>query len=218
KNPMSCANIAEKAAALGGFSRYGICEWMIFQHFPWEAVRNVVILRNNKNRRGFTLLEAVIALALWLILSLGIFFVWQYSVNVGVNMLQRQSAFENARLTIDALKMNFQMSRTITLRTDTNDVLQMLTMNQRDPNGRFANYSFRFNAAAAPTAAQFQRLEQGNPGGWNEFAENIASIQIIHINNSRMRITVTTGCYEPIILEGSVCVRYKDVTVIGGSL
>ncbi|MCL1842755.1 MAG: hypothetical protein FWF79_02990, partial [Defluviitaleaceae bacterium] len=31
-NPVSCANIAEKSAALGGFSRYGICEWMIFQH------------------------------------------------------------------------------------------------------------------------------------------------------------------------------------------
>ena len=36
KNSMSCINIAEKSAALSGFSRYDICEWMIFQHYLEE--------------------------------------------------------------------------------------------------------------------------------------------------------------------------------------
>jgi transporter family protein len=30
ENPMSCANTAEKSAALGSFSRCGKCEWMVF--------------------------------------------------------------------------------------------------------------------------------------------------------------------------------------------
>lgn len=162
---------------------------------------------------GFTLFEAVIALALWLILSLGIFLVWQHSALMGAELLERQSAFENARISMDALIMNFKLSRRITLYTDGNDVLQLLVLNQLNPQGRFKNYTFRFNANASLGTARHHRLDFGN----NEFASNIAKIQIQYIKESRMQITITTGCPNPIILEGSVDVRYKDVVVFGGS-
>ncbi|MCL2578031.1 MAG: type II secretion system GspH family protein [Defluviitaleaceae bacterium] len=158
--------------------------------------------------KGFTLLETVIALALWLILSAGIFMVWNYSTHRGTEMLERQSTFENARIAMDAMKMNFQLSRTIILRTGENDVLQSVTMNQLNPQGQWHDYRFTFNAGQ-------QRLTFPDAG--NEFASDISEIRIAYVNSSRMRIKITTDCEEPIVLEGSVCVRYKSVTVIGGS-
>ena len=162
--------------------------------------------------KAYTLLEVVIALALWLILSTGIFLVWQHSALSGAHLLEQQNAFENARLSMDALIINFQLARKITLQTDSNNVLQLLTLNQRNPLGIFEDYVFRFNVNASPASAQYQRLEFGN----NEFAANIAEIKIIYIDGNHMDITVTTGCDEPIVLHGSVDVSYKDVTVIGG--
>lgn len=167
-----------------------------------------------KSRGGFTLLEAAVALALWLILSGAVFLVWQHSALSALSdtgMLERQSAFENARITVDALKMNFQMAREITLQTDANDRLQMLTLNQRDPFGAWHDYRIRFNVNTG-------RLDFGQPppGSWNEFASGLAEVQIIYLGG-RMRIIVKTDCAEPIELEGSVCVRHKYVTVIGGS-
>jgi len=171
-------------------------------------------MKIKKARGGFTLLEAVIALALWLILSAGIFLVWQHSALSGTSLLERQSAFENARISMDALIMNFQMARRITLQTDSNDILQRLTLNQRNPQGQWQDYTFRFNLNAAPGSARHHRLEFGD----NEFAENIAEIRIEYIDESRMQITITTGCEVPIILEGSVDARYKNVVVIRGSV
>ena len=166
-----------------------------------------------KSRSGLTLLEAVIALALWLVLSIGIFLVWQHTALSGADMIERQTAFENARISMDALIMNFQLARRITLQTDSNDVLQRLTLNQRNPLGIFENYVFRFNVNALPASAQFQRLEFGN----NEFAANIAEIKITYVDDNRMVIKIITGCDDPIILHGSVDVRYKPVEIIGGS-
>jgi host factor-I protein len=68
--------------------------------------------------KGFTLLEITIVLALWLILSMGVFAVWQHTIGAGAEMQARQNALENARIAMDGIKMNFQMSRRIVLDTD----------------------------------------------------------------------------------------------------
>jgi len=39
KNSMSYISIAEKSAALGGFSRCDVCEWIVFQHCPMTLYR-----------------------------------------------------------------------------------------------------------------------------------------------------------------------------------
>jgi type II secretory pathway pseudopilin PulG len=157
---------------------------------------------------GFTLLEAIIALALWLILSAGVFLVWQHSAMAGAGMLERQSAFENARITMDALIMNFQMSRSIEIWTNA-DTLQSMALEQRNPNGEWHDYRFRFNPSTG-------RLDIGQPlprPVWNEFSSDLAGIQIVYIPGSRLLITVETNCAEPITLSGSVCVRDKYVNV-----
>jgi type II secretory pathway pseudopilin PulG len=165
--------------------------------------------------RGYTLLETVIALTLWFILSAGIFFIWNFTSDRGLEIREQRLAFEDARLTMDALKTNFQLARSIELRTDSNDILQSVVMNQQNPQAQWQDYTFRFNVNAAPGTSQHHSIMFPLPG--NEFASNIALVEIVYVNNTRMDIKITTGCEEPIVLEGSVCVRYKDVRVIGGS-
>jgi len=164
----------------------------------------------NKRKAGLTLLEAVIALALWGILSTGVFLTWHHISRASQEIRASQSAFENARVAMDALIMNMQMAWDIELITGTNDVLQRLTLWERDPQGRPHAYRFYFDINALPGQAKFQRLEFGTN---NEFAANIAVIRITYVENSRMNIFIETGCEFPVTLTGSVDVRYKNISI-----
>ena len=157
------------------------------------------------------MLEVTIALAVFMVLSAGIFAVWRHSSNSAMHLLARQNAFENARGAMDALLMNIQMAKTIVLVTDRYDNLESLTLTERNPQGFLHNYIFQFDVNAAPGTTQHQRLRFG----MQEFASNLAAIIItIGGNYQRMYITIITGCDYPIILYGSGDIRYKDVTVV----
>jgi Tfp pilus assembly protein PilE len=192
-----------------------------------------------KTRGGFTLLEAVIALALWLLLSVSVFFVWQHSARSGEILFARQNAFENARISMDALIMNLQMSERIRV-VNNGGVLRRLDLYQR---GRTYPYQFHFERVAAQLNFGFVQDSDNNSHDFsrgNEFASNIAKIKIEYdCENKIMHIEITTGCVkpkccngrtncttscvlppccvdkincgEPIILHGSVDLRYKYV-------
>ena len=165
-----------------------------------------------KTSAGFTLLEAVIALAVWMILSISIFFVWQYTSERSRALLERQSAFENARGAMDILLVNLQMARSIQLYVlrDTDYTLRRLILPGYYASGlpTRTGFEFEFNINLPPTATTFRRLEFGG----NELASNIALVRMQPVGG-HMRVTVKTGCEYPIILEGSVDIRYKDLTV-----
>ena len=161
-----------------------------------------------KSTKGLTLLELVIALSVWMILSVGIFLLWQHTTNSAVNMLDRQNALENARSTMDALIRNMQISDQIVLYTDRNNVLDNLRWNRiRGVEQHEVEFTFYVNARRGESAFQVMRI------GGNEFSSNIRRIYITYTPNQRMNITVQTACDDPIILHGSVDVRYKCVTV-----
>ena len=159
------------------------------------------------NNKGASLLEVTIALAIWFILSASILFVWVNTTQGSIRLIDHQSSFENARASMDALIINIQFAREIELVTDNNNIMSRITLRQINPQGRLHDYVFTFNYNASPTSVQFQRL---NFGG-NEFASGIHSIKIINENNTHMKITITTGCKEPIILEGRVDIRFKTL-------
>jgi len=161
----------------------------------------------NKIRKGLTLLEATIGLALFMILVMGLFFLWQHTARASADLLGRHNAFENARATMDALLMNIQMSRHIVIVTDDDDVLQRIHLTQRDPIGAPHTYRFTFDINLSPGNLRYQRVEFND----NEFTSGIGKIRIIYIEGSRIDITVITGCQVPITIEGSVDVRYKTV-------
>jgi len=152
--------------------------------------------------KGVTLLELTIALSVWMILSLSVLFVWQYTSRTTLNTLAHQSAFENARVSMDALIMNIQLADTITLNTNSDDILREIILRQPNPQGQLVGYTFAFNADT-------QRLLFGG----QEFASNIARIYVTYMPGRKMNITVETACEEAIVLHGSVDVRYKNVII-----
>jgi len=161
-----------------------------------------------KKSRGYTLLEVTIALALWMLLSLGVFLVWQHTVVASRTLLSRQNAYENARVAVDGLITNIQMANDITLTTDADGILIQFNLTQHDRPDEPFRFFFEINPT---TPARRHRLGFGTPS--NAFADNIAMVRIVYIDSSRMVISVTTDCPDPITLEGSVDVRYKNVII-----
>jgi len=165
-----------------------------------------------KRKSGFTLIEAVIALAIWMILSVSVLFIWHHASNRTFAVLARQSAFENARGSMDVLITNLQMAKSITLEVCNNYILRELTLPGFDPDGDPHSYVFNFDISLPSTAIRFRRLEFGD----NELASNIAMVRIQPIGGRHMNITIETGCEFPIIVEGSVDIRYKNLIIIRG--
>jgi prepilin-type N-terminal cleavage/methylation domain-containing protein len=160
------------------------------------------------DKRGYTLLEVTVALGIWLILSAGVFFIWQYAANASTRIITRQNAFENARAAMDMIQMNLQLSDVAYLDTVTYDghphVLDTLRVSPVP-----GHLTFAFINTTHPNAERHNRVEFS--GGGNEVARHIARVQIIYVLGQRMEITVVTTCNEPVVLEGSVCVRHKRV-------
>lgn len=173
-----------------------------------------------KANGGLTLLEATIALAVFMVLSASIVAVWQHTARSAALLLARQHAFEQARGSLDVMVMNVQMAQSITLRTDTNDTLELMTLNQlrQNPNNPAAiepwNFDFIFNINGAPGTIAHQTLRFSGPT--NEFARNIGNI-IVEVDRypspQRMYISIITACLsprEPITVHGSIDIRYKN--------
>ena len=153
------------------------------------------------------------SISVWMILSLGVLFLWQHTTNRAVDIFEEQEAFERGRVAMDILVMNLQMARSIELQTDNNNVMRRLILNQRNPEGVLRNYTYEFNINLTPTAARFQQLVIIDNNVANEMVSGIGSIRMVYVPERRIDITVETACDEPMVLHGSVDVRYKHVIV-----
>jgi len=145
-------------------------------------------------------MELVIALGLWLILSAGVFFLWQHTAGSTANILEQQSAFERARGTMDALITGIQMSQRIELNTNAQGLLNNIVVRGYDHQPIMHNFTFVFRPD----------IETLRSGG-QEFSDNIAAIYVWYTEGRRIDITIYTACDEEIVLHGSVDVRYKKV-------
>ena len=176
---------------------------------------------HHKRNKGLTLLEATIALAVFMILSVSIIAVWQHTARSTAYLLARQNAFEQARGSLDVMIMNIQMARNITLTTDTQHNLEVLVLEQRrirpgsSNETEYWNFVFYFNINALPIhEGSFQRLRFS--GLTNEFARNIGRVTVTtdrYPNPQRIYVTVATACEYPrvpVTVEGSVDIRYKN--------
>ena len=161
-----------------------------------------------KRTAGFTLMEAVIALAVWMVLSVSVFFVWQNVSRHTSAVLERQSALENARVAMDALIINIQMARSIELDVGRNFDLREMRLGSYNADGNVHTFYFHFDCRLSPGDDRFQSMHFGTLG--NEIASNLRSVEIWHSDERRqLDITITTGCTNPIVLTGSVDIRYK---------
>lgn len=107
---------------------------------------------------------------------------------------------------MDALLVNLQMARSVTIRTDATpdgEVLRTLYAWQINPTGHWQEYEIHF-------MAHYEVVTIGQRSRANTFATTIAHVRIEYLGD-RFRVTVKTTCDEPVKLTGSVCARGKYV-------
>ena len=155
-------------------------------------------------KSGFTLLEAVIALAVLGILAMGLTTVFASTSHASLAVIAAQDVFENARIAMDGLLVNIQMAEKIELKTGPGDTLQELRLTQHP--APTPPYLFKFDRDIPEGEVKHQRLEFGG----NEFASKIADIQITKTHPNRMQITIISGGETPVTLTGSADIRYKE--------
>ena len=185
--------------------------------------------RPKKLNSGLTLLEATIALAIFMILSAGIISVWRHTSTTTARLLRHQSVFENARVSLDAILMNIQ-------------VAQMNVPGIAIPNyvhleiNRYSNRLIRLRTPgidsdghSRPYAIGLNTVQHHLTMGGIPFALYIADVLITPDNDenpSRIYVEIIAICIicdnpfcdnpdhpEQISLKGSVDVRYREVRV-----
>jgi len=159
-------------------------------------------------KRGYTLLEVVIALGIWMVLVTSVLSVWHYTALTTGRIITRQNAFENARIAMDMMLANIQYADEVFIQTVMykGDPNTLDTMRVSPTPGHF---TFAFINTTHLNEERHNRLEFS--GGGNEVARFLARVVVYYIEGERIEIIVTTTCDEPIVLQGSVCVRYKRV-------
>ena len=176
-------------------------------------------------RKGLTLIELIVALAVFMVLSMSVMVVWHQSSQSVFYIFNRQNAFEQARGALDSMIMNVQMAHTVALTTDQHGNLELLVLTQLRDEATptqprvFWNYVYYFDVNALPDqVGSYQRLRFSGPT--NELARGIKSVVIEldrEISPRRMYITITTACPPPreaVVVMGSVCLMYKNFTQV----
>ncbi|MCL1998545.1 MAG: prepilin-type N-terminal cleavage/methylation domain-containing protein [Turicibacter sp.] len=111
-------------------------------------------------KNGFTLIELTVAIALWMLLFIGIGQILIYTARVSSATVEQNQALENARAAVDALTAQIQMADVVIHHTHTNGEL-MLVLWQIEPNTNQSNdFIFSFNRNAT-SGTQFRRLNLG---------------------------------------------------------
>ncbi|MCL2421957.1 MAG: prepilin-type N-terminal cleavage/methylation domain-containing protein [Defluviitaleaceae bacterium] len=169
---------------------------------------------------GFTLLEMVVTMAIWMILIAGASRLLWYASSASANILNQQEALASARIAVDAIAVNVQMAEEIVLQTDGDGMLRSLSLRQISPQGNLEWYLFTYDRHAAIGTPGYRRLiftgqrEPNVPGGHNELASNLKAVQVrISEDRSLLYITVVScdSWGEPVTLQGTVDIRYKIV-------
>jgi len=167
-----------------------------------------MILRSLSKSSGFTLVETIVAVAIWMILLAGASQLFWYTSQVSTGILARQEALEGTRVAVDALMVNLQMAEEIVLNTDSDGMLRNLSLLQVAPSGLPERFEFSYNRDALYGTPQYKRL---NFGG-NELASNLSEVRLT-LSKDRKLIYITVTSYdsfgEPVTLIGAVDVRYK---------
>ena len=170
--------------------------------------------------KGFTLIEAVMSLALFMILSFGVLLLWQHAARSAENAIRTQNALDNLNIAMNGLLANIELSHTIMLRTESQNVLEQLNLWGLDPHGRPHTYMFSFQRRALHSSAGYKSLRLG----LQQYAYGIELIQIVNQNNKRLDITITSVCLcrarcaqnnlcpSRIIVTGSVCIIHRRMT------
>ena len=165
-------------------------------------------------KKGFSLIEAVMSLALFIILSSGVFFLWQHVARNAAETIRVQRALDNLGLAMDALTKNIEFSRRMVLQTNSQNVLLRLELYGYYWDGSPDHpYVFTFSPHAIPGTPRYKSLFFGGRLGQQQHSYGIKTIRIINVDYLRLDITIVSACEYPITINGSVNIQHKHMTV-----
>ena len=157
--------------------------------------------------RGFTLVEAVVSLALFMLLTVGVLLLWQHAARSAAYSLGMQNTLDNLGAAMDGIVRNIEFSHTIVLYTNSDDVLLRLELTGVNPSFQPHTYVFTFNPNALPTQAMYKSLFFGG----QQYAYGIEEIRIVNAGYARLDITIVSVCASRVALRSSANVQHKHV-------
>jgi type II secretory pathway component PulJ len=164
-------------------------------------------MESTKRDKGLTLIEALITVAIHIIVAAGMLQIWQYTSERTLSIFDTSNEFENARVAMDALLMNIQLADEITLETDDDGTLRVLTLVELDPYKAKKAYVFKYNGDASLNAAIYHKLVFGDNSS-NELASHIAELKITK-SSSYLNIKIITDGEAALTFESSTSIRNK---------
>ena len=171
--------------------------------------------------KGFTLIEAITGLALFMILSIGVIFLWQHTSRNARSAIEIQNTLDHLGTAMEALIINIELSRSIILYTDNQDILRRLYLYGNNPQGARHTFLFEFNQHAQHSTPRYKSLFFGG----QQHSYGIETVSILNIAGRRLDITISSVCKCPvtcagiskckssITISGSANIQHKHITV-----
>lgn len=149
------------------------------------------ILKLYKNEEGFTLIELVLASALFSILALTVTILLSYTIKINAQLTDKSSKLENARIAMDFIQTNIESAERYSL----NQFGKFLVLDKKD------GFYFKFNNRA-------KEITYGD----NLLSENIENISL-NVTNDIMCIQIimkSSENHELLKIIGQLSVKYKE--------
>jgi len=164
---------------------------------------------------GFTLIELLVALGLWAILLSGIFAMQWHTSNVSGRLVDRQNAMENARVAVDMLAVNLQMSERFVIDIDASGNFHRLWVYQVRPVSPPCTQFSHENCVGCvhPYVFEYIRLSRRLNFGRQELASHIEAPILVFCEFAMlMHISITTAdsLGEPFTIETWVDMRHRN--------
>ncbi|MCL2664580.1 MAG: type II secretion system GspH family protein [Defluviitaleaceae bacterium] len=157
-----------------------------------------------KNTRGFTLLEAVVALAVYSIFAVSASRLLLYASQASANIIARSQAFENARAAADALAANAELAIKIEITTYADGSLDEIILTEPIAAGMPTHqYLFVFTGGS---------LHLGQRGNTNEFVSGLHAVRVFAQPHGYLTVEAEAAGTSAVVSR-VVYVGYKDVEI-----
>lgn len=166
-----------------------------------------------KYKKGFTIIESIIAISIFFIIINVATNLLVYSSNVANSIFNNAELLESANTCMDFIQIQVRTADEIQLTTLPDDSLVKLNLNKYNEIGVF---SFNFYKNSSPTSVHYERLEFGD----QELRKYIKDIKVI-IDKERKILkikiitadrTATNGkILEPVILYKEISINHKII-------
>lgn len=180
-----------------------------------------------KDKRGFTILETLISLAVFALISLSAVNILSFAYTSNGRAVVNNELFEQGKATIDFITAHVNRSCEINLTTDELGTLKEMKLAHMESQGVSESYtkvwqSILYNKNLRPEDTTYHKVRFGQVTRSNELSSYIADIKV-KIEGKVMEIEIVTDdkvryndthIVAPVHLKAKISLEHKEYTVI----